>query len=51
MRSKEPILFLIFNRLENTKKVFSQIKLYQPKDLYISSDGPRKFIVDEKKPV
>lgn len=49
MRSKEPILFLIFNRLENTKKVFSQIKLYQPEVLYISSDGPRKFIGDEKK--
>lgn len=44
---KVPILFLIFNRLESTKKVFNQIKLYQPDYLYISSDGPRNNVEGE----
>ncbi len=36
-----PILFLIFNRPETTKKVFSAIKKAQPLRLYIAADGPR----------
>ena len=36
-----PILFLIFNRPETTKKVFSTIKKAQPLRLYIAADGPR----------
>jgi hypothetical protein len=36
-----PILFLIFNRFENTKKVFEAIKIAKPTRLYIASDGPR----------
>lgn len=38
---KVPVLFLIFNRPENTKIVFNQIRQYKPKKLYISADGPR----------
>jgi hypothetical protein len=45
---KSPILFLIFNRFENTKHVFSQIKLYKPEVLYIAADGPRDIIEEEK---
>lgn len=41
MSSKVPILFLTFNRLETTKKVFSAIREYKPSRLYIASDGPR----------
>lgn len=37
-----PILFLIFNRLDTTKKVFAEIRKAKPKQLFIASDGPRK---------
>ena len=38
-----PILFLIFNRPEQTYKVFSEtIQKIKPAQLYISADGPRK---------
>lgn len=37
-----PVLFIIFSRLDTTKRVFEQIKLAQPKHLYITADGPRK---------
>ena len=42
-----PILFLIFNRPETTKKVFSAIKKAQPLRLYIAADGPRSEIPEE----
>lgn len=35
------VLFLIFNRLETTKSVFSAIRRAQPPRLYIAADGPR----------
>jgi hypothetical protein len=38
---KFPILFLIFNRPDETKRVFSEIAKVQPKKLYIAADGPR----------
>ncbi|KKP40257.1 MAG: nucleotide-diphospho-sugar transferase domain-containing protein [Candidatus Peregrinibacteria bacterium GW2011_GWC2_33_13] len=48
-----PILFLIFNRPDVTKKVFSAIREIKPKFLYIAADGPRnieeKMICDETK--
>jgi hypothetical protein len=36
-----PILFLVFNRLDTTKKVFAKIKKIKPKILFIAADGPR----------
>lgn len=36
-----PILFLIFNRPEETEKVFEVIRQVAPRYLYISADGPR----------
>ena len=36
-----PILFLIFNRPDTTKTVFSQIKKFRPKRFFIAADGPR----------
>jgi len=38
---KTPVLFLIFNRLDTTKKVFAEIKKAKPKKLFIAADGPR----------
>jgi len=43
-----PILFLIFNRPETTKKVFEQIKLVKPKQLFVAADGPRNSILDDE---
>ena len=43
-----PILFLIFNRFETSKRVFDQIRKQKPKKLYISSDGARENVVGEK---
>ncbi len=42
-----PVLFLIFNRPETTKKVFSQIKKVRPRYLFIAADGPRENIPGE----
>lgn len=42
-----PILFLVFNRLETVKKVFSTIRKIQPQRLYIGADGPRADYAEE----
>ena len=44
-----PVLFLVYNRLETTKKVFNVIKKVKPARLYISSDGPKLEKVNESK--
>lgn len=36
-----PILFLIYNRLELTEKVFQCIREIKPKYLYVAADGPK----------
>jgi hypothetical protein len=36
-----PVLFLVFNRPDNTRRVFNQIKQIQPSYLFIAADGPR----------
>ncbi len=36
-----PILFLVFNRPESTKRVFEIIRKVKPKKFFIAADGPR----------
>lgn len=36
-----PILFLVFNRPDTTRKVFEVIRQVKPRYLYIAADGPR----------
>jgi hypothetical protein len=36
-----PILFIVFNRPYETKRVFESIRKVKPKELYIAADGPR----------
>src|SRR5882762_10017668 len=36
-----PVLFLIFNRPETTRRVMEAIRKIRPKKLYIAADGPR----------
>jgi hypothetical protein len=35
------LLFLVFNRPNETQKIFDEIKKVKPKKLYIAADGPR----------
>ncbi|MDC0253252.1 hypothetical protein OAK75_00040 [Bacteriovoracales bacterium] len=36
-----PILFIVFNRPEETKKVFEEIRKVRPKYLFVAADAPR----------
>ena len=36
-----PILFLVFNRPDTTKRVFEKIREALPPKLYVAADGPR----------
>ncbi len=36
-----PILFIIFNKVEETKKVFNTIRYMKPERFFIAADGPR----------
>lgn len=41
-KTRSAILFLIFNRPDNTARVFEQIRTAKPRRLYIAADGPRR---------
>jgi len=45
--TRSAILFVIFNRPDVTEKVFDQIRLAQPRRLYIAADGPRQDFPDD----
>src|SRR6187551_2517588 len=36
-----PVLFIIFNRPDTTRKVFETIRKARPTHLYVAADGPR----------
>lgn len=44
-----PVLFMVFSRLDSTKKVFEGIRVARPKKLFIACDGARNS--EEKKKV
>jgi len=48
---KTAVLFLVFNRFENTKKVFEAIQKAKPPRLYIAADGARQNMKNEQKKV
>ncbi len=41
------VLFIIFNKINETKEVFNQIKKQKPKRFFIAADGPRVYKEDE----
>ena len=41
MAYKTPVIFIIFNRPDTTRKVLETIKEIKPNKLYVISDGPR----------
>ena len=43
------VLFLVFNRPDETKQVFESIRKAKPPRLYVAADGPREGRVDEAK--
>ena len=43
-----PILFMIFNKLSESKRVFESIKKCKPLKIYLASDGPRESFPEEK---
>jgi hypothetical protein len=43
-----PVVFVFFNRPDETEKVFSAIRAAKPKTLYLISDGPRLEIPGER---
>lgn len=49
MALQTPILFLIFNRPEQTYRVFGAIRKQQPKQLFIAADGPRNSVHTDQK--
>lgn len=48
---KTPVLFLVFNRLDTTIKVFESIRQAKPPKLYIAADGARESVKHEKEKV
>jgi hypothetical protein len=45
---KAPVLFMVFNRPDKTRKVWEQISKARPSKLYISADGARDSNPDDK---
>ena len=48
---KTPVLFLVFNRLNMTKKVFEKIKEVKPDRFYVAADGSRDSKPDDNQKV
>jgi hypothetical protein len=46
---KTPIIFIIFNRPETTRKVFEEIQKIEPTKLLVIADGPRKNNSNDEK--
>lgn len=43
-----PILFIVFNRPDTTRRVFEVIRKVKPSRLYIAADGPRETVASDK---
>ena len=46
-----PVLFMVFNRPNETQRVFEAIRAARPKFLYVASDGPRTSVDGENSTV
>ena len=46
-KCKSPVVFIIFNRPDVTKKTFDIIKKVKPNNFIIISDGPRQHLENE----
>ncbi|NBH81458.1 glycosyltransferase family 2 protein [bacterium C-53] len=50
-RLQTPVVMIVFNRLDTTRRVFEQVRMARPLKLYIVSDAPRKHKEGEKEKV
>ncbi|HEY6643531.1 hypothetical protein [Povalibacter sp.] len=41
MSTRSPVLFIVFNRPDTTRRVFEAIRAARPPRLYVAADGPR----------
>ncbi len=48
---KIPVTIIIFNRPENTKRLFESLNIYKPETLFVISDGPRKNYENDRERV
>ena len=46
---KQPVLMLIFNRPDTTRRIFEAISSYRPTQLFVAADGPRRDRAGEEK--
>ncbi len=44
-----PILLVIFNRPDTTRKVFAVLRKIRPRTLFIAADGPRRGVISDRK--
>ena len=47
MKDEIPILIIVFNRIEETKKLLDSLRILKPKKIYVACDGPRKNKLEE----
>lgn len=45
---KTPVLFIVFNRIETTLRVFEEIRKARPAKLFINADGPRSHVPEDQ---
>ena len=50
-KCQTPVVFIIFNRPEETRKTLMAIKKVEPKQLFVIADGPREWVPDDKNSV
>ena len=43
----KPVLLIIFNRPENTRRVFEAVREQRPRKLFVAADGPRRSHPDD----
>ncbi len=47
-RFDTPVLLIVFNRPEETRRVFERIREIAPRRLYVAADGPRGHVLDDR---
>src|SRR5215472_16858262 len=44
-----PVIMLVYNRPEQTRRVFAAIQEARPRPLYLAADGPREQLEEEER--
>ena len=46
-----PVVMIVFNRPDTTRRVFEQVRMVKPSKIYVVSDAPREYRNGEKEKV